>query len=341
MSLDLTVDAEKAAEHGEPAHAKRPPVPLGDRVPPATGRHGKRKRTGGEMLFDLTTYGGLALLGNELVSTYIVNQAEKPTAFGRFYERASEACKKIGPAGKMPYTQAGRHSRFNYINFAIIGGFIMVPFIKFLEDNKGRIVRRLDSFIHGAKADDNPDIRHAHEEMDNAPKQTWGSLMKGRLLTVAAAWGVDASINWGPKADQGWEGGWSARALKGTRFEKYSSLESITSRIADRMGGSIGTRRGMDATQTKGLKELLTKGFGLLSLSATLTAIFYVMSKFFAKRSDDRREIYDEIHATRADHEKANASPQPAAAKDEAPVPTVNAIAHESRIANPELGREA
>ena len=194
MSNDLTVDQEQIT--GLQSEAARPHVPLGDRVPPtidtSDGKSGKRKRTGGEMLFDATTYGGFALVGNEVVSTYIVKAAEKPTAFGRFFERASELTKKIGPKGTMPYTQSGR---FNYINFAIIGGFTMVPFIKFLEDNKGRLVRAADSIIHGVEADNDPAMRSAHEEMDNAPKQTWGSLMKGRILTVIAAWGVDASTS--------------------------------------------------------------------------------------------------------------------------------------------------
>ena len=334
MSQDLTVDQEHiTALQGEAAH---PHVPLGDRVPPAIdtsdGKTGKRKRTGGEMLFDATTYGGFALVGNEVVSTYIVKAAEKPTAFGRLFERASELTKKIGPKGTMPYTQSGR---FNYINFAIIGGFTMVPFIKFLEDNKGRLVRAADSILHGVEADNDPAIRNAHEEMDNAPKQTWGSLMKGRILTVIGAWGVDASINW--------KDGWSGRALKGTKLEKYSSLETITGRVADRMGDSISARRGMDAAKTANLKSWLNQGFGLLSLSAALTVFFYATSKFFAKRSEDRRELYDEIHATREEHIAAsNATTHAEVKKDDAPVPTVNAIAHEARLAAaPELGREA
>lgn len=336
MSQDFTVDQDKAPEQrGESAHAARLHIPLGDRIPPtidhADGHTGKRKRTGGEVLFDTTTYGGFALVGNEVVSTYIVKAAEKPTAFGRFFDRVSEITKKIGPEGKVPYTQSGR---FNYINFAIIGGFTMVPIIKFLEDNKGRLVRAADSIIHGVQADNDPAIRSAHEEMDNAPKQTWGSLMKGRILTVLAAWGVDASINW--------KDGWSARALKGSKLEKFSSLEAVTGRVADKMGDAIATRRGMDVAKATNLKSWLNQGFGLLSLSATLTAIFYVTSKFFAKRHDDRREIYDEIHTTRAEHVAATEALQTEVKKDDVPVPTVSAIAHEARLAaTPELGREA
>ncbi len=340
MSNDLTVNQDKATEHGENGRVAHPHVPLDDRVSPAIdGRGGKRKRTGGETLFDLTTYGGFALVGNEVVSTYIVKQAEKPTAFGRLYQRAGELTKKISPKGGLPFVSSGR---FNYINFAIIGGFTMVPFIKFFEDNKGRLVRAADSIIHGVKADNDPEIRRAHEEMDNAPKQTWGSLLKGRIATVVFAWLVDASINW--------KGGWSARALKGTKLENYSSLESIAGRAADRMADSIGSRRGLDVAKTANLKSWLNQGFGLLSLSTALTVLFYISSKVFAKRSDDRREIYDEIHRphttdttgtnetpsvhTKPHHEYADAI--------DAPSTAVHSIAHDARLnATPNVGKEA
>lgn len=340
MSSNLTVDQDTDA--GQPREATqrvRPPMPLGDRIPPTLSQRdnsaGKRMRTGGEMLFDATTYGGFALVGNEVVSTAIVAQAEKPTAFGRLFEHTAAITKKIGPEGKLPYLQSGR---FNYINYAILGGFTMVPLIKFLEDNKGRLVRMADAFFHGAKADNDPEIRRAHEEMDNAPKQSWGSLMNGRLLTVAAAWGVDASINW--------KDGWSARALKGTKLEKYSSLEAITGRVADSMGKSIATHRGMNEAQKLGLTNILNKGFGLLSLSATLTAIFYVTSKFFAQRRDERREVYEEIHQKQ--HSEPSISTPLTAQRDDAvqaselPANAIHTIAHDARVApTPQLGKEA
>lgn len=303
MSTTLTVDKDKAREQGDlAAQASRPPL-VRDAATAAMSIEAaelagvgasKRKRTSGELLFDVTTYGGLALVGNEVVSTYIVKQAEKPTAFGRFFEQASNLTKKIGPAGKMPYTQSGR---FNYINFAIIGGFTMVPFIKFFEDNKGRLVRAADSILHGVQADTDPEIRAAHEEMDNAPKQTWGSLLKGRVLTVLAAWGVDASINW--------KDGWTGRALKGTKLEGVSSLEAITGRVADKMGDSIAKHKGLDVAKTANLKSWLNQGFGLLSLSAALTVLFYASSKVFASRSEQKREIQSEHeHAVAASEEK-------------------------------------
>lgn len=338
MSKNLTVEPDKAREQGDlaPQAARTPamrdaaPTPASiDATELAGIGSSNRKRSGGEKLFDLTTYGGLALVGNEVVSTYIVKQAEKPNAFGRFFESASNLTKKIGPAGKMPYTQSGR---FNYINFAIIGGFTMVPFIKFLEDHKGKLVRFADRIIHGRQADTDPDMVRAHEEMDNAPRQTWGSLMKGRVLTVLAAWTVDASINW--------KDGWSARALKGTKLENYSSLEAVTGRIADKMGDSIAQHRGMDVAKAANLKSWLNQGFGLLSLSAALTVLFYVSSKLFASRSEHKRIEKQEpiTPASTAADQPTRSAHMDQLDRSDVPSTAVSAIEAQSRLAaQPEL----
>lgn len=306
-------------------------APLGDRIPPsADDAPGNRKRTTGETVFDLTTYGGFALIGNEITATAIVKQADKPNAIGKLYRSAEAFTKKVGPKNSS-YVQ----NRMNYINFAILGGMMMVPFIKVLEDNKGKLVRFADRAIHGKHAEIEPDMVRAHEEMDNAPKQTWGSLWKGRALTVAAAWAVDATLNW--------KDGLSARALKGTKFEKYGSFEAVSTRFADKVGDSLAKSRGYDMAKTANIKSWLGNGFGLLTLSAALTVLFYATSKFFAKRRDHREEVYNEVHANAPAPSIAMPDAQEQTAqKNDAPVPMVNAIAHEARLAaTPELGREA
>lgn len=338
MSTELTVEKNQAREQGDLApQPARAPI-IRDAAAPASIEAtqfagigaSKRQRSSGEKLFDLTTYGGLALVGNEVVSTYIVKQAEKPTSFGRFFEASSNLTKKIGPAGKMPYTQSGR---FNYINFAIIGGFTMVPFIKFLEDNKGKLVRFADRIMYGKEAETNPEMVRAHEEMDNAPKQTWGSLMKGRVLTVLAAWGVDASINW--------KDGWTGRALKGTRFEGVSSLEAMTGRVAERMGDSIAKSRNLDVAKTANLKSWLNQGFGLLSLSAALTVLFYASSKVFASRQEHKREEkleHDQAVAASTGEQPKRTAHMDQLERSDVPSTAVNAIEAQSRLATqPEL----
>jgi hypothetical protein len=246
-------------------------------TPMADGKQ-KRDKTNGEHLFDLTTYGGLALVGNEVTATAIVNQKDKPNLIGRAFRACDAAFKKIGPEGSLPYIQG----RMNYINFAIIGGFTMVPLIKLLEDNKGKLVRFADGILHGKQAQNDPKLVEAHKEMDDAPKQSWGSLMKGRLLTVGAAYAVDSTI--------GWEKGMLARHAKGTKFEKYASFDHLSNMAADATSKRYSGLMKHSAAQAEATQGLFRKGAGLLTLSTALTILFYASSKLFAERRDVRIE---------------------------------------------------
>lgn len=283
----------------------------------------KRNKTWGERLFDITTYGGFALVGNELTATAIVEQAEKPNLMGRAIRAGQKFFEGRGVKGELPYLQ----KRFNYISFAILGGFVMVPFIKKLEDNKGRLVRFADNIIYGNRAKTDQDIVKKHEEMDNAPNQTWGSLGKGRALTVAAAYAVDATINW--------KDGFSAKLLRGTRFENHASLEHVSDSVAEWANKQLTNVRKITPEASLAQKGLLKNLFGLGTLSATLTALFYVSSKIFAKKRDERIEQRHHAGSARTNDrdEAACASNTPLATLAEQPSVQVSNICHEATIA--------
>lgn len=300
-------------------------------TPPATTPTTKHKRTWGETLFNTTTYAGLALVGNEATATWILEQDGRSNLMGRAIRSCGEFFKKIGTPGKLPYLQ----KRINYINFAIIGGFTMVPFIKFLEDNKGRCVRFADNLFYGDRAKTDPEIAQKHEEMDNAPKQTWGSLGKGRLLTVAAAYTVDSTINW--------KEGLTARWLKGTRFENYASLEHLSGHTAEWASKKLSQQHSIPAKFIPSQKSLFNL-IGLTTLSATLTVLFYFSSKLFAKKREEKierreqarvggsplRDETAESPATTLTEDAPSAAVRPAA--------QVNSVAHEKTLAPaPEL----
>lgn len=294
----------------------------------------KRKKTWGEVLFNTTTYVGFALIGNEAAATKIVNQADKQNMLGRAYRRCDEFFKNIGAPGKLPYLQ----QRMNYISFAIIGGFLMVPFIKMLEDSKDRCVRFADRVFYGKRAETDPEIIKRHEAMDKAPEQTWGSLGKGRVITVAAAYAVDSTINW--------DKGISARLLKGTWAEKYSSLEHLSNVAADWMNNKLKTVRNLTpekaVEQQKSLKTLI----GLTTLSATLTVLFYVSSKIFAKHHEEKLEhkhMMEPGSAPDADESPeqmaaaaiANARESSKQAAAEKPHPKVSTVSLERTVSDP------
>lgn len=277
-----------------------------DNLPPHEDE--KRHKTGGEHLFNATTYGGLALVGNEFTATKIVNEAQKPNAIGRVFQATGRFFEQIGPKGKLPYIQ----QRMNYINYAIIGGFAMVPFIKFLEDHKGSLVRFADRIIHGKASQNDPARQRAYEEMENAPRQSWGSLMQGRVVTVAAAYTVDSTI--------GWRGGMLARNLQGTQFEKFSSLDHVSDLVADKLSPAISRALKHDATKIESTKQIMRQGTGLLTLSAVLTVLFYGTSKFFAQRRANKIEQREEAPATIARPHAENVNDNTPIANDNHPL---------------------
>lgn len=278
MSNETTVQTQRKDEADlAPASPSQTMARAGEHTPasvPATTQQfidpesRKGSKTMGEHLFNATTYGGFALVGNEITATTIVNQKDKANVIGRAYRAGDKFFAELGPKGRLPYIQ----QRMNYISFAIIGGMLMVPFIKWLEDNKSSLVRFADRILHGKKSETDPEIVAAHDEMDKAPRQSWGSLWKGRLLTVGAAYTVDSTI--------GWENGITARAFRGTKFEKYSSFDHVSNTVADKIAPRIAKLGNWDVPTTN---KTLRTGLGLLTLSSALTLLFYTSSKTFAR----------------------------------------------------------
>lgn len=380
MSTNTTVEHDKAtapqadlAPLGPLADARRASGEVTAASVPAEGLHAgspakKRSRTSGENLFDLTTYGGFALLGNEVASTVIVKGAkdaiekglhEKPSAELKGMQKVSGMLgKAYAGLNAKSTTMAGdkanyfhtasvkplRENRFTYITFAIVGGFLMVPFIKVLEDNKGKLVRFADRMIHGKRAETDENMVQAHKEMDEAPQQNWNSLMKGRATTVAAAFAVDTTINW--------ENGLSARLMPNV---KINSMEAASNWAADKGSAALTKMRGLtDQAAIKSQHAWLKNGIGLLTLSGALTVLFYASSKLFAAKREHRNEHRQEISrdrvlaesspatitspAHRAERPRNPVLGQLDAAEDKpAPSTTVHSIENQARLSTPQM----
>lgn len=240
----------------------------------------KRKKTRGEVQFDWGTYGGVALLGNEAASLLITTQAEH--GIGKnWHARQMEYFKSLKGKKFVPeYVHSG--GLMNVL-IALIGGMTMVPFVKYLEDHKGEIVRKADRAHYGDRVDSDPSIIEAHKEMDEAPKQTWGSLWKGRALTVVGAVVVDwlAGNDHAP----------STKLFKNSpTFQKYASMDRIAAQASNGVMNALNIAEESRPTWNKWLK----KGSWLLVLSGTLTVVFYVSSKLFASRRDQKIEQREE-----------------------------------------------
>ncbi len=271
-------------------------------TPPANGQFievnaNKRKKTAGEIAFDVSTYGGLSLLGNEVLSTTIVTQAENG-ALKKWYEPSVNFFKNLKGFNKFDYVGSGR---MPYILWATIGGMMLVLPVKWMEDRKGALVRKFDNLFHGGDTDKDPEIAAAHAEMDRAPKQSWVSLWEGRLITVASALVVDAVVGW-PQA-------MFAKLFDGTKHLKdYMSFDRLAVTGARKTVGLFDKEKKQlfdtifenvqdpakrykidPAIEGKATKVLATGG-SLLTLSLALTILFYATSKSFASGQQKRRE---------------------------------------------------
>ncbi len=295
----------------------------------------KRLKTYGETKFNLETYGGIALVGNEAASLIITNTAEKgPTK--DLYAKGMKWFAQFEKHAFVPKYIS--HGRLQELLVAVIGGMLMVPFVKHAEDHKGEIVREYDRKHYGARSETDPTLIGAHKEMDEAPKQSWGSLWKGRILTVAAAIGVDSLI--------GWKEAPSNALLKNTPLRDYSSLTSIAEQIAN--GTASLLKLDKQSKLGEGVIRWTKQGTWLLTLSATLTALFYASSKIFAKNREEKIER-KEAQAEGRPYPEAQAGQLPASATPvrdavlaQAPHATVSAAEHQDRLAAaPELALQS
>ena len=290
----------------------------------------KRQKTWGERVFNWRTYGGYALLGNEFTSLGINELAQRgPTK--NLYQRGISWAKGLEKYKFVPsYIKEGH---LQNVLIAVLGGMFMVPFVKHAEDHKGEIVRRIDRVHYGDLNDSDPKLIEAHKEMDEAPKQTWGSLWKGRAITVVSAITVDSLV--GQKSSP------SVTLLENTSWSRFSSMKHISEEIAN-----VAMKR---LKVSEGTGKLVATGAWLLVLSSTLTALFYGSSKLFAKKHEERIERKLERQTVRTNGIYADstdvtfdAPPAQGATASEKPSPQVKSISRNDTIsAVPQLSQGA
>lgn len=248
---------------------------------------GKTPPTMGTRLFNIATYGGVGTIGNELASGIITNSAK--TEGGKLhgaFKRTEVYFNRL--KAKHEWLPAYTNEQFPTILFALIGGMLMVPPIKWLEDNKASIVRKMDNWIKGPQANNDPNTIAAHEELDRAPKQSWSSLGVARMITVASAVTADFTFGWSKSV--------SARLLKGTKAEKFSSLEHIAEQTAKLIYPKEISEKGVKSDLFKKAENYTW----LLTLSASLSILFYASSKLMAGKEEKTRVRRQEKRAARA-----------------------------------------
>ena len=240
------------------------------------------------------TYGGINIGFNEVSSLGTVKAMETPL-LKPSYQWLQDKIASAPGLNRIGYFTSGR---FLMVCSILVGGMLALVPTKWMEDSKGSKVRALDRHVFGIKDEDDPAAAELHKEMDRAPKQSWRSLLEGRVTVILAAFGMDISL--------GMPNAISSKLFENTLLKHYST--------ADRASASI-ARNVMDFfdPQGKGVRlaarsaeqpYAIQPGEGgkvkwtafslyLLTISVSLTCLFYVSSKFFAKniaKKEDRKE---------------------------------------------------
>ncbi len=152
----------------------------GQPVARATGQEdaaSKHIKTEGEKKFDTIVYrrwGYYANVGLSLLGVYWV---ERTKSGQRFIDWIGKKVAKTG-------IHEDWAKFFARKSFFLTGGFLVIPPMKWLEDKKSDLVNMYNREIYGAKADSDPAIQQSEMEVAAAPKQTWKSIITGRLLSL-------------------------------------------------------------------------------------------------------------------------------------------------------------
>ncbi len=189
----------------------------------------KRKKTKGEVAFDVAVYAGGAWVLNEIISAWVGNKVRgvKNVMHGEVFPpnvkaeavpkgvwhdgyvglvnwfndtfnfvKNSKTLNKPIEQGGLPLGERSTawFKRGAEVFMLCTGGNLLLVPIKMLEDKKSQIVRWFDRKFYGSKSETDPDLKKAHADMDKTQRQSWGSVLKARVAALAVAIGGDAAF---------------------------------------------------------------------------------------------------------------------------------------------------
>ena len=144
-------------------------------------REGFRNKTKGEAWFNTISYVGIGyglVTATSVFLTWLLHDTEKFS-------------KNFGAFAKGATTKLGVPPSIANIGTLFLGGTIasVLP-VKWLEDKKPEIVKKLDRMLYSDEELKDPKIKAAHQELDELPKQTWASVFSSRVVAFAATFGI-------------------------------------------------------------------------------------------------------------------------------------------------------
>lgn len=277
----------------------------------------KQRRTTGLKLFDVFLYPFLTnfvVFGASVAVTYLTRHGgPRPDGtlphgkFGKMMSKRNTDLIKFGEnIGLSPqHAQTG-----SMIFWSFFDGTLIAPLVKVFEDRREKIGKWIDD-----KLGTTPQDLSVYEA---EPKQTWGTVLKGRMATAAIVLPTAIAFE---KAGlhQGFER-WGNKTTQWLETNRPKTHASLNKKIAD-------------------LPDLFRVSYFEGIYTSVCTAGLYFASRAFARRHDAQtgRVEVDPLSQKRIVHNAVNAPIPPAQAEqaDASPVPStaVSAVQAQARLA--------
>lgn len=156
---------------------------------------GFRNRTKGEGLFNTFTYTVVGYFGVTAFSVFMTwllrdsNTILRTKFEGLVQGVTNYFTRNHTDPEKIAAITSKVNSNMNIAALFTGGTIVSVLPIKWLEDNKSPIVQKIDEKLYGKEAVENdPTLIKAHNEMEEVPKQSWGSVLASRLTAFGATY---------------------------------------------------------------------------------------------------------------------------------------------------------
>lgn len=288
--------------------------------------------TYGEKKFDRLTYTTVGYVINALLSVGAVWWAERThggqKSMDNFRNWSERNLKFVKPeTAKMLATKS----------FFLSGGFAVLAPMKWMEDKKVEMVKKWDAEHYGDAGKTDERIQQSHKDLENAPKQGWGSIFASRALALVPFY-VGYGMIWDKTsplskhtdekifidkpivaASRGIGKGWAK--LTGNKVAEETITSLNKSHVGEILNPKEAAKAGLKADPTHSvlpyymISEAITSGmvaWGVYALTRVLAPIMGKKAPLSPAEKKKEAERTVEIHTNaNSEVQKETAAPQP------------------------------
>ena len=159
------------------------------------GHDGKKHRTLGNKIYDFGVFGTMAWGGVSTMSALTANEAMNGSNKNfnwlrklndNAYKAVSNVLSKTLMKGSAPENIHGMSRNMTMVFILGMGGHTLMAPIKWLEDHRQSNAAKIDKALGTTPPD--------QQEIEKEPKQSWKSVLSGRMISWASAFGAIAAM---------------------------------------------------------------------------------------------------------------------------------------------------